>query len=99
MNCDLHLIRGGLWFLGHVDAVDGMEDAVGGYHVVECFGTSLCVHIALYVGEVAQEVEAVEHDGEFAFQQTFCDAGIPHQFVGVHGLFAVSTAAVHGDVG
>ena len=76
-----------------------MEETVGGNDVVEGFGAPLCIDVAAHVGEVAQQVETVEEDGQVLLWQTFGDAGVPHQFVRVHGRFAVSPAAIHGHVG
>ncbi len=76
-----------------------MEETIGGNDVVEGFGAPLCIDVAAHVGEVAQQIKAVEEDGQVLLGQTFGDAGVPHQLVRVHGRFAVSSAAIHGHVG
>ena len=75
-----------------------MEDAIRWNHVVESLCATLCIHRALHIGEFAQEVETIEHDGQLALHQTLCQSGIPHQLVRVHRRFAVATTAVHRDV-
>ena len=46
-----------------------------------------------------QDVETFERKREAFFPHLFREAGVPHQFVGVHLVCLVSAAAVHRQVG
>ena len=75
-----------------------MQETIGGDDIVECLAATLGIDIAAHIGKFAQQVEAVEEDGQVLLGQTFGDACIPHQFVRVHRSFAVPSAAVHRQV-
>ena len=76
-----------------------MEQAVGGNDVVERFGAALRVDVTAHVGEIAEQVEAVEHQRQVAVHEAFGQSGVPYQFVGVHRRLAVATAGVERQVG
>ena len=76
-----------------------MQQTVGGDDVIEGLGFALGIDSATHVGQVAKNVEGIELDEEFALQHPFCQSGVPYQFVGVHRVFNVSSARIHGEVG
>ena len=67
-----------------------MQQTVGGDDVVEGLGFALGIDGATHVGQVAKE---------FALHHPFCQSGVPYQFVGVHRVFNISSARIHGEVG
>ena len=69
-----------------------MQQAVGGDDVVEGLGLALGVDGAAHVGQVAENVEGIELEEEFAFHHSLCQSGVPHEFVGVHRVFYISSA-------
>ena len=94
----LYVLR--LCFLGFLaESPDDMQQTVGRDDVVECLRASLSVDVSSDVGEIAQDVESVEEEGEVALGYAFRQAGIPDELVGVHAWFAISSSAVHGQVG
>lgn len=76
-----------------------MQQTVGGDDVIEGLGFALGIDGATHVGQVAKNVEGIELDKEFALQHPFCQSGVPYQFVGVHRVFNISFARIHGEVG
>ena len=76
-----------------------MLQTIGGDDVVEGLGFALGIDGATHVGQVAKNVEGIELEDEFALQHPFCQSGVPYQFVGVHRVFNVSSARIHGEVG
>ena len=76
-----------------------MQQTVGGDDVVEGLGFALGIDGATHVGQVAKNVEGIELDKEFALQHPFCQSGVPYQFVGVHLVFNITSARIHGEVG
>ena len=76
-----------------------MQQTVGGDDVVEGLGFALGIDGATHVGQVTKNVEGIELDKEFALQHPFCQSGVPYQFVGVHRVFNISSARIHGEVG
>ena len=76
-----------------------MQQTVGGDDVVEGLGFGLGIDGASHVGQVAKNVEGIELDKEFALQHPFCQSGVPYQFVGVHRVFNITSARIHGEVG
>ena len=67
-----------------------MEHGVLGSDVAPGFGAALGVDGA---------AEGIEHDGEADLGEGAREAGVPHEFVGVHGVVVVAAARVHGHVG
>ena len=76
-----------------------MQERIAGRDVIPCLDAALCIDGASDVGEVAEDVEAVEHTDEVAVEETLRKAGIPNKFVGVHGIVGVASTGVHGEVG
>ena len=76
-----------------------MQQTVGGDDVIEGLGFALGIDGATHVGQVTKNVEGIELDKEFALQNPFCQSGVPYQFVGVHRVFNISSARIHGEVG
>ena len=76
-----------------------MQERITRRDVVPCLSATLCVDGAPDVGEIAEEVEAVEHADEVAVEETLRKAGIPDKLVGVHGMVGVASTGVHGEVG
>ena len=76
-----------------------MQQTVGGDDVIEGLGFALGIDGATHVGQVTKNVEGIELDKEFALQHPFCQSGVPYQFVGVHQVFKISSARIHGEVG
>ena len=76
-----------------------MQQTVGGDDVIEGLGFALGIDGATHVGQVAKNVEGIELEDEFARQHPFCQSGVPYQFVGVHRVFNISSARIHGEVG
>ena len=85
-----------LWLL--VEAINHMQETIRRDDIVECLAATLGIDVAAHIGEFAQQVEAVEEDGQVLLGQTFGDACIPHQFIRVHRGFAISPAAIHRQV-
>ena len=50
------------------------------------------VDYAANVGEIAEKVEGIELDEELSFHHAFGQAGVPHEFVGVHRVVDVASA-------
>ena len=82
-----------------VQSVDNVQQSVAGRDIAPRLDAALGVDCSVDVGEVAEKVEAVEHADEIAVKETFGEAGIPDEFVGVHCIVGVATARVHGEVG
>lgn len=76
-----------------------MQQGVARRDVAPRLGASLGVDGAANVGEIAEEVEAVEHTDKIAVEETLGEAGVPDEFVGVHRAVSVATAGVHRQVG
>ena len=76
-----------------------MQQTVGGDDVIEGLGFALGIDGTTHVGQVTKNVEGIELDKEFALQHPFCQSGVPHQFVGVHRVFNISSARIHCEVG
>ena len=76
-----------------------MQQAVGRYDVIEGLGLALGIDGATHVGQVAKNVEGIELEKEFTLHHPFCQLGIPHEFVGIHRVFNISSARIHGEVG
>lgn len=92
-------IGGSVFFGLNVEAVDDVEEGVAGQCVVAGFGAALGVDFVGYVAELAEYVESVENEGEFAFENAFADAGVPDQMIVVEATVGIAAAAVHGNVG
>lgn len=61
-----------LCFLGLLaESPDDMQQTVGRDDVVECLRASLSVDVSSDVGEIAQDVESVEEEGEVALGYAF----------------------------
>ena len=76
-----------------------MQQAVGGDDVVEGLGLALGIDGAAHVCQVAENIEGIELEKEFSLHHTLCQAGVPYEFVGVHRVFYISSARIHGEVG
>ena len=76
-----------------------MQQTVGGDDVIEGLGFALGIDGATHVGQVAKNFEGIELDKEFALQHPLCQSGVPYQFVGVHRVFNITSARIHGEVG
>ena len=76
-----------------------MQEGVAGQGVGVGLGAALRVDGAGDIAELAEEVVAVEHDDEAAFEEGTRETAIPHPFVGVHRRVYVATARVEGHVG
>ena len=76
-----------------------MEHGVLGSDVAPGLGAALSVDGATDVAELTEEVEGIEHDGEAGLGEGAREAGVPHQFVGIHGVVVVAAARIHGHVG
>ena len=76
-----------------------MQQTVGGDDVIEGLDFALGIDGSTHVGQVAKNVEGIELDKDFALQHPFCRSGVPHQFVGVHRVFNISSARIHCEVG
>ncbi len=82
-----------------VQSVDNVQQSVAGRDIAPRLDAALGVDCSVDVGEVAEEVEAVEHTDKIAVEETLGEAGVPDEFVGVHRAVSVATAGVHGEVG
>ena len=76
-----------------------MQQTVGGDDVIEGLGFALGIDGATHVGQVTKNVAGIELDKEFALQYPFCQSGVPYQFAGVHRVFNITSARIHGEVG
>ena len=54
----------------------------------------MCINCATYIGEVAEDVETIEHKGELAMKYAFGKASIPDQFIGIHRVIFITAATV-----
>ena len=101
MNYSLNVAhRVGLFLLRLlVQPVDNVQQGVARRDVAPRLGAALGVDGAANVGEIAEEVETVEHTDKIAVEETLGEAGVPDKFVGVHCVVGVATAGVHGEVG
>ena len=61
-----------------IQPVYHMEQSVGGNDIVECFRSALCVDGAADVGEIAHQVEAIEHEGHVAVHEFLCQSCVPY---------------------
>ena len=82
-----------------VQTIHDVQEGVAGCDVVPRLGAALGVDGTADVGEIAEEVKAVEHTDEVAVEETLGEAGVPNKFVGVHGMVGVTSSGVHGEVG
>lgn len=82
-----------------VQSVYDVQQCVAGCDVAPRLGAALGVDGAADVGEVAEEVETVEHTDEVAVKETFGQTSIPDKFVCIHCVVCVATAGVHSEVG
>ena len=82
-----------------VQSVYDVQQCVAGCDVAPRLGAALGIDGAADVGEVAEEVEAVEHTDEVVMEETLGEAGVPDEFVGIHCVVGVATAGVHRQVG
>ena len=76
-----------------------MQERVARRDVVPRLSAALGVDGAADVGEVAEEVETVEHTDEVAVKEPFRQTSIPDKFVCIHYVVCVATAGVHSEVG
>ena len=79
-----------------VQTINHMKKTIGGNHIVEGLATTLCIDIASHVREIAQQVKAIEEDGQVLLGQTLGEASIPDKFIGVHGSF-LCVSSRYGD--
>lgn len=82
-----------------VQSVDNVQQSVAGRDIAPRLDAALGVDCSVDVGEVAEEVEAVEHTDEVAVKETLGEAGVPNKLVGVHGVVGVTPSGIHGEVG
>ena len=76
-----------------------MQQSVAGRDIAPRLDAALGVDCSVDVGEVAEEVEAVEHTDEVAVKETFGYTSVPDIFVCIHCVVGIATAGVHGEVG
>ena len=76
-----------------------MKHYITGDDIIITFCTPLCIDCATYIREVAEYIETIEHKGEIAMKYSFGKAGVPNQFVGMHGVICLPAATVFGKVG
>lgn len=72
-----------------------MEQHVTRDHIPVSLRSALCIDRAGDVAQIAQDVEAVHHKGQVAFQDAFRQAGVPHKVVRIHTLVFIATTAEH----
>ena len=82
-----------------VQSVDNVQQSVAGRDIAPRLDAALGVDCSVDVGEVAEEVEAVEHTDEVAVKETFGYTSVPDKFVCIHCVVGIATAGVHGEVG
>ena len=82
-----------------VQSVDNVQQGVAGRDIAPRLDAALGVDCSVDVGEVAEEVEAVEHTDEVAVKETFGQTSIPDKFVCIHCVVCVAMAGVHSEVG
>ena len=82
-----------------VQSVDNVQQSVAGRDIAPRLDAALGVDCSVDVGEVAEEVEAVEHTDEVAVKETFGYTNVPDKFVCIHCVVGIATAGVHGEVG
>ena len=80
-------------------SVDNVQQSVAGRDIAPRLDAALGVDCSVDVGEVAEEVEAVEHTDEVAVKETFGYTSVPDKFVCIHCVVGIATAGVHGEVG
>ena len=75
-----------------------MEEAVTGHDVGEGLGAALGVEGAGDVAELSEDIEAVEHDEEIAFEEGTREAGIPDEIIGVQQRVGIACSAVEAEI-
>lgn len=78
------------------EPVHGVQYGVARNRQRPRFGAPLGVQGLAYVGDVVQNVKAVQHHGQTALQELLGHTEIPHRGVRVEGLVGVTLAAIHG---
>ena len=73
-----------------------MRHDIAGRNIAPRLDAALGVDCSVDVGEVAEEVEAVEQTDEVAVKETFGDTSVPDKFVCIHCVVGIATAGVHG---
>lgn len=82
-----------------VQTVLHMEEGVLREYVAADFGAALTVEGVGDVGELTEDVEAVEHEDEVALHGGVRQAGVPYEVIGVECGVVVAPAREHGEVG
>jgi len=72
---------------------------VAGQGVAVGLGAALGVEDLGDIAELIEDVKAVKHKDKSVLGHALCDAGVPHEVVGVRTAGGVSAMAVHGEVG
>ena len=75
------------------------EKEVARNAVVPRFGATLLVHHVARVGELLQDVVALEFGEEFSVEETARQLGVPHPVGGVHLALLIAATGVHRQVG
>ena len=89
-----------LFLLRHdIESIREREHHVARNAVVPRLGATLLVHHVARVGELLQDVEALEFGEEFAFEETARELGVPDPVGGVHLALLIAATGVHRQVG
>ena len=77
-------------YVCHDIAVEGV--AVG-------LGAALGIEVLGETAELAEDVEAVDGEGEAGLEESLAESCVPYEVVSVGGTAGISAAGVHGEVG
>ena len=83
----------------HIKLIHCVEHHVARHGVVVGLHPSLCIHVAIHLAELVQNVEGIHSKGYATFEYRLRGTGVPHEVVLVHSGILIAASAVHGYVG
>ena len=86
-----------LWLL--VVSIDEVQEGVSRQNIGVSLGAALGIDGACDVRELAEYVEAVEHDDPLAFEEGTGKAGVPYDIVCVEVCIGIARTAIKREVG
>ena len=81
-----------------VEAIHDVQQGVAGQDVGIGLGAALGIDGTGDVVELTEEVKAVEHDEEFAFEEGPREAGIPYKVTRVQSVVGIACTGVEAEV-
>ena len=83
----------------YIETPNGMEHGIAGLGVDPSLGASLCVDHVLHIANLSEDVNAVQLEGEAAFQEGFGERTVPYDMGGIERTVAVAPAAIERGIG